>query len=667
MIPFQRMSIHNKLALALGCAALLAFAVTWVTLALFGSLTLERRARQIMEPYAQLVAIGAEAAVAFEDPERAREILATLRANPQILEAEIVLRDGRTLAGYNSGANAILRPHPFIADGVYLHHDTAELVQSLKDDAHLHLVMSLNELNRHTRNVLLLFGAGVLVLLVAVALGLRATLQRTIVRPISTLAETVEQVRSRADYHQRVPDSGADEVARLGRSFNAMLGAIQERENDLRRISISQRTILDNAAYGIISVAPDGIISSFNPAAERLLGYTADEVVGKLTPVCWHDPEEMARRALQLSEELDETVLPGFDVFAARPRRNLPEEHEWTFIRKDGTRVPVLLSVTALRDENDRITGFVGLTYDLTERKRAEEDLFMLNMELEERVKSRTHDLEVKRIELEESQGALINNVEDLNEKTAELETANVKLQELDRLKSLFIASMSHELRTPLNSVIGFSSVMLNEWVGPVNPEQKENLAIILRSGKHLLSLINDMIDVSKVEAGKIESLAEEFDLRDLIFEAVSQVKNDLEEKGLVLQVTSTSLLMFTDRRRLLQCVLNLLSNALKFTEQGDVTVETRIVRLSAEKPETGVAEISVTDTGIGIREEDLGKIFQPFVRLFSPLQSTVPGTGLGLYLSRKLAAEVLKGDIMLTSEYGKGSRFTLRIPVRLP
>jgi signal transduction histidine kinase len=113
--------------------------------------------------------------------------------------------------------------------------------------------------------------------------------------------------------------------------------------------------------------------------------------------------------------------------------------------------------------------------------------------------------------------------------------------------------------------------------------------------------------------------------------------------------------------------VLNLLSNAVKFTEQGDVTMETRIERSPGATPESGFAEISVTDTGIGIREEDIGKMFQPFERLFSPLQSTVPGTGLGLYLTRKLTAEVLKGDILLTSEYGKGSQFTIRIPVRMP
>jgi signal transduction histidine kinase len=173
------------------------------------------------------------------------------------------------------------------------------------------------------------------------------------------------------------------------------------------------------------------------------------------------------------------------------------------------------------------------------------------------------------------------------------------------------------------------------------------------------------VIDVSKIEAGKIESVAEEFDLSDLISEAVNMVKKDLEEKGLELRVEVAHQQMQTDRRRLLQCVLNLLTNAVKYSEKGVVTVETRIVQSPVAMSEEVVAEISVTDTGIGIREEDLGKMFRPFERLVSPLQAIVPGTGLGLYLTSKLVAEVLKGDILLTSEFERGSRFTLRIPVR--
>lgn len=655
MITFQRMSIRNKVALELLGMALLAFVVASVGLVLFGHLTLRSRAQRIMEPYAQLISVGTETAVAFEDPKRAREILDTLQTSPQILQAEIVLRDGRLLAGYNS-ANAISHPHLLKSDGVYVNDDSAELLQSLGDGAQLHLVMSLDELNRQTRDIMLVFSAGLFLLLVAATLGLRLTLQRTIVRPISTLVETVEQVSALADYSHRVPVSGFDEVARLGRSFNVMMEAILQRANELRRLTHFQRTILDNVAHGIVSTTPDGVVSSFNPAAEQLLGYTAEEVVGRLTPVCWHDPEEIARRALQLSEELGQTVLPGFEVFSARLRVNLPEENEWTFIRKDGTRVPVLLSISALRDESGQVTGFVGLTYNITERKRAEEEIRILNQELEQRVAERTAELENKSVELQHSQRALMIMVKDLNEKTAELEQANTKLKEVDRLKSMFIASMSHELRTPLNSIIGFSSIMLNEWTGPLNAEQKENLAAVLRSGKHLLSLINDVIDVSKIEAGKIDSIVQDFDVHDVVMEAVETIKKDIENKGLELITRVPRQVLHADRRRFLQCLLNLLSNAVKFTTKGTIGV---YAELSGS-----MVSITVEDTGIGIREQDLEKLFSPFVRLHSAGESVIPGTGLGLYLTNKLLREILNGDMLVTSIYGVGSRFTMRVPV---
>ena len=208
-----------------------------------------------------------------------------------------------------------------------------------------------------------------------------ALLVGRLTKPIVVLTKAVELVRIRSDYSLHLPTlptHSNDEVGQLGRGFEAMMAAVRERETDLRQITRFQRTILDNAAYGIISTAPDGIVSSFNPAAERLLGYTADEVVNKLTPVCWHDTEEMRYRASQLSVELGETIAPDFAVFTARARRNLPDETEWSFIRKDGGRVPVLLSVTALRDERGQVTGFVGLVNDLTERKRVENALLFV-------------------------------------------------------------------------------------------------------------------------------------------------------------------------------------------------------------------------------------------------------------------------------------------------
>lgn len=376
MIRTPRASLRNQLALALLGAGLLACVTAGAAFVLLERLTQERRARQVMEPYAQLVSVGAEAAVAFGDDRRAQEILDTLRANPHFLEARLDLADGRLLARYSLRSAPPPAPPAGRPDGIYLDGDAATLVQGLRDGARLVLVMDLAELNRQTRDALLVLAVGVVLLLALVTLGLLAALQRTILHPITALAEAVEQVRTRADFSRRVPISGSDEVARLGHSFNAMMSAIQEREGDLHRLTLLQRTILDNVAHGIISAAPDGTITTFNHAAERLLGYTAEEMVGKQTPACWHDPEEIARHAVRLSEELGEVIQPGFEVFAARPRRKLREEGEWVFIRKDGTRVPVLLSVSALRGEGGEVTGFVGLTYDLTERKRAERERF---------------------------------------------------------------------------------------------------------------------------------------------------------------------------------------------------------------------------------------------------------------------------------------------------
>jgi signal transduction histidine kinase len=236
MTMFGRLTIRRKLILVLFIAALLAFAAASAAFVLFERFTLESRARQVMAPYAQLVSVGAEAAVAFEDSARAQEILDTLRANPQILEARINLEDGRILARYGIRPFAKMAIPPAKSDGVYVQMDrnAVVLVQNLQNGAHLYLAMNLDGINRQTRNTLLVFAAGMAVLLGVVTLGLLAALQQAIVRPISTLAKTVEQVRSRADYNQRVPTTGTDEVARLGESFNAMMGAIQKHEDTQR-------------------------------------------------------------------------------------------------------------------------------------------------------------------------------------------------------------------------------------------------------------------------------------------------------------------------------------------------------------------------------------------------------------------------------------------------
>ncbi|MCX7173025.1 MAG: ATP-binding protein [Proteobacteria bacterium] len=590
---FRQISIHNKLALALTGAALLAFAVAGAALVLFGNFTLEHRARQIMAPYAQLVSVGAEAAVAFEDSIRAREILHTLRVNPHILEAEIVLSNGRLLAGYGSGADATFRIHPLKADGVYLTDNAAELMQTLEAGAHLRMVMSLEELNRQTQIILLVFAAGEFVLLVATALGLRAVLQRAIVHPIAKLAETVEQVRTLADYQQRVPAVGADDVARLGQSFNAMMAAIQEREDELRRVTRFQFTILDNAAYGIISTTPEGIVTSFNPAAERLLGYTADEVVGKVTPACWHDPQEIGRRALQLSEELGVTVSPGFDVFTARARHNQPDENRWTFVRKDGTTVPVLLSVTALRGESGQITGFLGLTYDLTERQRAEEDIRQLNQELEQRVADRT----------------------------AELQAANKELE-------TFAYSVSHDLRAPLRHIDGFLGLLKSRLAAELDAESRRYMTNISASALRMATLIDDLLSFSRT--GRDEMRKAQVDLGALVRDVIRETAPETPGRVIAWRIAQLPAVA-ADRAMLRVVLVNLISNALKFTRTRTQT-EIEIGCLPDHETETVVF---VRDNGVGFDMEYVDKLFGVFERLHRA--DEFEGTGIGLANVRRV------------------------------
>ncbi len=269
---------------------------------------------------------------------------------------------------------------------------------------------------------------------------------------------------------------------------------------------------------------------------------------------------------------------------------------------------------------------------------------------LEEEVRRRT-------LELKNSQKTLICLLEDVKQAKDQLETANQKLLELDRLKSMFIASMSHELRTPLNSIIGFTGILLQGLAGDLNDEQQDQLSRVSRAGKHLLALITDVIDVSKIEAGKVDLYPEWFDVGDLINDAITAVKAEAEAKRLSLTaVIHKAIPVCTDRRRLLQCVMNLLSNAVKYSEKGTISV-------TVKKTDNQI-EIHVADSGIGIAESDLPLLFSSFVRLESHLKTKTSGTGLGLYLTRKIVTELLGGTISIESKLDHGSTFKLTLPI---
>lgn len=244
-----------------------------------------------------------------------------------------------------------------------------------------------------------------------------------------------------------------------------------------------------------------------------------------------------------------------------------------------------------------------------------------------------------------------------VKERTCELEVANEKLQELDKLKSMFVASMSHELRTPLNSIIGFTGVLLQEMSGELNEKQKDQLTRVKKAGQHLLSLISDVIDISKIEAGRVEANIEEFLISEIVNDAKDEIEVLSKPKGLSIVIDMPEELKIkSDKRRLYQCVLNYLSNAVKFTEKSGIIV------LKVQSVDDTI-KISVTDRGVGIAKEQQGRLFEAFERLETHLRVKSGGTGLGLYLTRKIIQDLLKGSVWVKSEEGKGSTFGLTIP----
>lgn len=410
-----------------------------------------------------------------------------------------------------------------------------------------------------------------------------------------------------------------------------VLKKLREAEKALRDSEERRRAIFEQSPLGVLVMDPEtGTAVEFNDTVHKQLGYSRSEFAGLsiFDYEVMEKPEEIRMRT-------ENILLRGREDFETLHRT------------KEGETRNVMVTMQTIELEGKPFLH--SIYHDITGIRRSEKEIRELNATLEQKVVERTVQLE----------GA-----------NKELEKANEKLKEVDRMKSMFIATMSHELRTPLNSIIGFSSILQNEWAGPLNAEQKENISIVLRAGRHLLALINDVIDVSKIEAGRIETINEMFDLHDAVDEVVMMLQKEIREKGLELKVETTHVKMNTDRRRLIQCVMNLVSNAMKYTERGCIFVGAGLAPAQKQEgqsqgsPLRDFIEILVEDTGIGIKEEDMSRLFKSFIRLDSSLTAKVRGTGLGLYLTKKLVTDVLKGEMAATSEYGKGSRFVMRMPV---
>jgi len=366
-----------------------------------------------------------------------------------------------------------------------------------------------------------------------------------------------------------------------------------------------QNAILTSASFSIIATDEKGVIQLFNAGAERMLGYRAAEVVDRISPSDIHDPAEVTARASALSLELGTPIAPGFEALAFKASREIEDSYELTYIRKDGSRFPAVVSITALRSDQGRIIGYLLIGTDNSVRKLVESKL---------------------------------------NEAMAAAEKAN-------RAKTDFISSMSHELRTPLNAILGFAQLIESGAPPPTAP-QKRNLDQILKAGWYLLELINEVLDLALIESGKVTLSPEPVSLVEVMLECRAMIEPQALKRGIAMQFPRFDLPQFisADRMRFKQVLINLLYNAIKYNRPGgSVSVE------CAPRPPEGV-RISVRDTGAGLAPEQLAQLFQPFNRLGKEAGAE-EGTGIGLVVTKRLV-ELMHGAIGADSVLGAGSVF---------
>ena len=512
--------------------------------------------------------------------------------------------------------------------------------------------------------------------------------------------------------------------------------ARKQAEQALLKAGALQSAIFNSANFSSIATDARGVIQIFNVGAERMLGYAAADVMNKITPADISDPQEVIARAKALSVELGTKITPGFEALVFKASRGIEDIYELTYIRKDGSRFPAVVSVTALRDAQDAIIGYLLIGTDNTARKQIEAEQQKLDQRLRDQQfytrsliesnidaimttdpsgiitdvnkqmevltgctrdeligapfknyftdperaeaaikqvlsekKVTNYELTVRARDSKETvvsynattfydrdrrlQGvfAAARDVTERKRLDQELESAKSVAEKANLAKSDFLSSMSHELRSPLNAILGFAQ-LLDADSPPATPAQKESIAQILQAGWHLLKLINEILDLAKVESGQVPLSEEPVSLAEVMLECQAMIEPQVQQRGIKLTFPQFDMPNFVraDRTRLKQVLINLLSNAIKYNrEQG--TVE---VKCAESTP--GRIRTSVKDSGAGLPPEQLAQLFQPFNRLGQETGAE-EGTGIGLVVAKRLV-ELMGGTIGVESTVGVGSVF---------
>jgi PAS domain S-box-containing protein len=401
--------------------------------------------------------------------------------------------------------------------------------------------------------------------------------------------------------------------------------------------------IVESSDDAIVGKTLDSIIRSWNAGASRIFQYEPDEIIGhsvlQLIPPELHHEEQAIVDRLSRGQRID--------------------HFETVRLRRDGSRVDVSLSVSPIRDDTGQIVGAAKIARDVTEQKRlreAERDLANQLQELAAELEQQVEEGQSLQEELEQANEGLQESLAEAERLKTEAEAARAEAEQANKAKTQFLATMSHELRTPLNAIAGYVDLLELELRGPITPEQRIDLTRIKRSQAKLLNLIDEVLDLAKLESGRLQFDFEDVRLDDLLASLETFVAPKLGEKRLTYSLESCgdNVVVRIDREKVEQVLLNLLSNAVKFTDRGEIRL---VCRADGDS-----VRVEVRDTGHGVRGELLDTIFEPFVQGDRNLTRKAPGTGLGLSISRQLS-RAMGGDIVVESTVGKGSTFTLVLP----